>query len=108
MRPIYFPQQNSLLGKDQPDYAVLPAFRGSIPYHPVPGLNTEEVITCYRLTESELEKICKTKVMWMRQVVAVRGPLQPQLLQADSPFVFEDGSEWDGKGKEAENWKKKA
>lgn len=107
MRPIYFPQQNSMLGKDQPEYAVLPAFRGAIPYHPTPGFNTEEVITCYRLTDEDLEKLCKSKVIWLRQVVALRGPLQPQLLQVDNPFVFENGTEWDGKGDKQENWKKK-
>ena len=107
MRPIYFPQQNALLGRNQPEYAVLPAFRGNIPYHPVPGKDVEEVISCYKLTDQELEMLCKTKVMWVRQTVAVRGPLQPQLVQVESPFVFENGNEWDGKGLEESNWKKK-
>jgi len=106
MRPIHFPQQNVIMGKDQPQYAVLPAFRGEIPYHPTPGRNTERVISCYRLTDQELEALCKNRVIWLQQVVSVGGTLQPQILQVENPFRFEDGSEWDGKGREAENWKK--
>ena len=107
MRPIYFPQQNTILGKDQVEVAALPAFRGEIPYHPTPGRNTERVISCYRLTEKELEDICRNGVIWLQQVVAVGGPLQPQVLSVENPFDFEDGTVWDGKGRAKENWKKK-
>ena len=107
MRPIHFPQQNVILAKDQPEYAALPAFRGLIPYHQLPGgHNVEEVIAAYRLTEHELETICKSKVVWVRQTVAVRGSLQPQLIQVENPFVFANGTIWDGKGMAEENWKK--
>jgi hypothetical protein len=107
MHPVHFPQQNTLLAKDQVEYTALPAFRGSIPHHPVPGRHTEEVISCYRLTDAELEQLCKQRIIWLRQVVAIDGYLQPQLIQVESPFIFENGTEWDGKGNEKENYKKK-
>ena len=106
MRPIHFPQQNALLAKDQVEYNVLPVFRGAIPHHPTQQ-GTERVISCYRLTEAELEQLCSSKVIWVQQLVGVdRGLLQPQMISVESPFVFETGNEWDGKGNEPENWRK--
>ena len=107
MRPIHFSQQNCIMGHDQLAYAALPAFRGSIPNHPTPGRDTEVVISCYRLTDSDLERLCRDRVVWMSQVVTRGGPLQPQMLSIEDPFVFEDGSTWDGRGTKKENWKQK-
>jgi hypothetical protein len=107
MRPVYFPQSNCIMGHDQVGLNALPAFRGSIPHKPTPGNDTEIVVSCYRLNDTDLEELCKNRVIWMSQVVACRGPLQPQSLQIASPFLYETELEWDGKGLEKENWKKR-
>lgn len=94
------------MGHDQVDFACLPAFRGSIPNHPTPG-NTERIVSCYRFTDTDLENICKTGVLWVEQLVAPGGPMQPQLIGLENPFEFENGTVWDGKGVGPENWSRK-
>ena len=105
MRPIHFPQQQCILGRDQVEVSALPAFRGAIPYRQY-AHDTEEIISCYRLTDLELEALCKNRVLWVRQIVAVRGPMQPQMIQVENPFLTANGTMWDGKGLAEENWKK--
>lgn len=104
MRPVYFPQQNTILGRDQTEVNALPAFRGEIPYHPTWG-NTERVISCYRLTDKDLEDLCRNKILWVQQILGKGVPLQPQLPMIESPFLFANGKTWDGKGNTEENYK---
>jgi len=106
MRPVYFPQSNCIMGHDQTDYACLPAFRGSIPNHPTPG-NTERIISAYRLSDADLERLCAQRVLWVEQLVSPGGPMQPQWIGLENPFEFENGTIWDGKGVGPENWSRK-
>ncbi len=88
MKAVTFPQQNMMMAKDQPEFKALPVFRGIIPGSEVTKAypNTEEVVTCYELTEEELLVVRATGKIWIRQLVG-RGLMQPQLPQVESPFT---------------------
>jgi hypothetical protein len=84
MKPIWFPEQNTIMGRDQLEYKALPAFRGKLPHERMPG-NADEVIACYQLSDAEIEVIKESKVIWVRQMTG-NGPLQPQLVQVEKPY----------------------
>lgn len=68
MQPIKFPEANVVFGENQPEYKPLPALK----------FPTEEgiVITCWQLTDDEIEIIRKTKCLWLSQMT-FNDPLQP-------------------------------
>lgn len=75
MHPIDFPEQNSVLAKDQPEYQPLPAHR----------TDDGEVISCWSLSWRERLRVLWTGRLWLRQLTF--GELmQPQLLEVESPF----------------------
>ena len=51
MKPIKFKGQNVIFAKDQPEYIPLPALK----------MPDGEIITCWELSDEELEKITKNK-----------------------------------------------
>lgn len=74
MKPIEFPGSNVVYGKDQFEYKQLPALAlqdclGS-------------VITCWELTDEEIEEITKTKKLYLKQLTFA-NPLQPILPTVD-------------------------
>lgn len=75
MNPVEFPEQNVVLGKDQPEYTPLPAFS-----------HAGEVITCWELTPREIEELIKTRRFWMR-TLTFEGLFQPIIPQVESPFT---------------------
>lgn len=75
MKPIEFPEQNIVLGKDQPQYQPLPAYRGD-----------DQVITCWQLSLRDRIKLLFTGKLWLRQLAFDR-PFQPQLPEVDKPFL---------------------
>jgi hypothetical protein len=79
MKAIWFPEQNTIMAKDQIEYKALPSFRGRL------NLGNTEIVACYKLSDEELKTICETKVIWLRQLVG-EGMMQPQLPQVESPF----------------------
>ena len=68
MKPVEFPGHNVVFAKDQPEYLPLPALR-------VPGPEGE-VITCWELSDEELEEIKRTKRIYLSQWT-FNNPLQP-------------------------------
>jgi hypothetical protein len=74
MKPVEFPQQNQVWARDQAEYLPLPAY-----------VNTQESISCWRLTWRERLTLLLTGRLWLRQY-NFSGPLQPQLPQVESPF----------------------
>lgn len=74
MKPIEFPGANVTFAKDQPEYQPLPAM--------VLKDNEGSVITCWELTDEEIETISKTKKLYLKQLT-FRHPLQPILPTVD-------------------------
>ena len=66
MRPISFPGCNTIYGKGQEEYQQLPAMK----------MPDGEVITCWELTEEELEVVCKSGKIYFQQLT-FNQPLQP-------------------------------
>ena len=78
MKPVRFPQVNRTLAEDQPEYQPLPVFASP----------DGEVISCWKLTLWERLKVLLLGRLWLRQYT-FNTPLQPQLLQVESPFVID-------------------
>lgn len=76
MKPVDFPEQNSIFAKDQPEYQPLPACRTS----------DGQVISCWALTWRERFKLLFTGRMWLSQLT-FGARLQPQLPSVTSPFA---------------------
>ena len=74
MKPVEFPGHNVVFAKDQPEYLPLPALR-------VPGPEGE-VITCWELSDEELEEIKRTKRIYLSQWT-FNNPLQPIRMTTD-------------------------
>ena len=74
MIPIEFPQHNVKLAEDQEEYLMLPAYQDQI-----------ETISCWRLTDEDIELLKTNRVIWLRQMNFGK-PLQPQLPTLKDPF----------------------
>jgi hypothetical protein len=84
MTPIKFHGCNITYGKDQPQYKALPAM-----------INPQgQVITCWELSEEEIQIMLETKKVWIN-LLTFGKPLQPML-----PYVLP--SENEPKAKEGE------
>lgn len=57
MKPITFKGQNVVFGADQPEYEPLPALK----------MPDGEVITCWQLSEAEIQDLIKNKCLFIRQ-----------------------------------------
>lgn len=57
MKPIEFPEQNIVLGKDQPQYQPLPAYRGD-----------DQVITCWQLSLRDRIKLLFIGKLYLRLI----------------------------------------
>ena len=68
MHPIEFKGHNRVFGKDQPEYKPLPAL----------ALPDGTIITCWQLTDEEVEEVVKTKQLYLKQLT-FNQPLQPIL-----------------------------
>lgn len=68
MTPIEFPGCNIIFGADQPEYQPLPAMR----------MPDGQVITCWQLTDEEVERIVKNRKIYFQQLVG-NQKLQPIL-----------------------------
>ena len=82
MSPIKFAEQNRLLAKDQKEYLPLPVHQTQ------DGL----VISCWRLTWWDRLKLLFTGRLWLMQLT-FGEPLQPQVIQAHTPFRLVPNSE---------------
>lgn len=75
MIPMSFPEATMVFGKDQPPYLPLPAFRD----------DEGQVITCWHLSWWERLCVLWHGAIWLR-TLTFNQPLQPQLLEAHTPF----------------------
>ncbi len=74
MRPVEFPEANTVFAKDQPEY------------HPLPACFVDDrVITCWKLTFWDRFKMLFTGKLWLQQLT-FGDPLQPQLPQTSCPL----------------------
>ena len=73
MEPIPFKGQNIVFGANQPEYRPLPALKINGP--------EGEVITCWQMTDEEIEAIVQNKCIYFKQLT-FNGPLQPILPMA--------------------------
>lgn len=80
MEPILFECANAVYGANQPEYIPLPAERR-------PG-NSGEVVTCWKLSPEELERVKETGVIWL-SMLTFNQPLQPVLLSVDKPEAYD-------------------
>lgn len=81
MKAIEFKEANSKLAEDQPEYNTLPVYFGQVG-------ETEHhkgCISCYELTEDEINTINHTKQIWASQLTFGQA-FQPFLLMVNSPF----------------------
>jgi len=75
---IEFPEQTTVIAKDQPEYKPLPA------HHFGDAQGT--IACCWRLGFLERVKVLFTGLIW-HQVLTFNQPLQPQLLQVEKPAM---------------------
>jgi hypothetical protein len=68
MNAVEFPGVNVALGKSQPEYKTLPAMHLDGPQG--------EMITCFEMTEEELETVKKTRRIYVSQLT-FNQPFQP-------------------------------
>lgn len=96
MKAVEFPQVNVHIGKDQPEYNTLPAFRD-------PEDKTTRVIACFELDDDEIGKLKETKKIWFSQTT-FGYCMQPVLLTVnrdDVMIVIEDETDNPAKTGEA-------
>lgn len=74
MKPIAFPQQNTVFAKDQPEYLPLPAHVA----HPV-------TTTCWHLSWRERMTVLVRGRLWLQQM-NFSQPLQPQRPDVECPL----------------------
>jgi hypothetical protein len=72
MKPKNFPGVNIVFGEGQPQYQPLPALRTP----------DGTVITCWELSDEEIETITKNRCMYFKQAT-FNNPLQPIFPMAD-------------------------
>jgi len=75
MKPISFPEQTTVIARDQPEYLPLPAWQ-----------NHEETISVWSFTWRERLKMLWTGRLYLRQL-NFRRPLQPQSPQVHYPWI---------------------
>ena len=69
MKPVEFKEQNVVFGKGQPESQDLPAYLNRTK-------ETGEAVTCWEISDEELEEIVKTKRIWLNQLT-FHSPFQP-------------------------------
>lgn len=82
MKPVTFPEQNIVLGKDQPEFLPLPAYRSPC----------GKVVSCWKLSLWDRLKLLVTGRFWLIQLTG-GDVLQPQLPQVEYPFSEKLGVE---------------
>lgn len=78
MKAVEFPQVNVRIAENQPQYETLPAHIVDEP--------EGRIITCFELTDEEIDEIVKTRKLWHVQL-SFRQRMQPISLSTQKPFV---------------------
>lgn len=77
MQLITFPEQTTIIAKDQPPYRPMPAHQGG----------NGRVTCCWKLTFRERLWVLLGGVIW-HQIKTFGNPLQPQLLTVEKPQML--------------------
>ena len=77
MNLIQFPEQTVVIGKDQPEYIPLPAWR--LKHDPI-----GRVVCCWKLSWIERLKLLLTGILW-HEVLTFNKPFQPIRLAIEKP-----------------------
>jgi hypothetical protein len=80
MKPIEFKEVNKTFAKDQPEYQPLPCFHKDSP--------EGDVVSCWQLSDEELEKVNQTKVIWL-SLWSFNKPLTPSLITVNKTDVID-------------------
>ena len=81
MKPARFEGHNVVMGKGQPQYQELPAYRV--------GDDTGTIISCWELEPADKLLLDRTGGIWLSQLT-FNGPLQPQLPSIVKPAALAD------------------
>lgn len=76
MKPVKTRHTNVEFGKEQDEYGTLPAYRDP----------QGQVVTCWELTDEEIEQVIGSKKIYLRQLT-FNQPLQPVSLHAENPVL---------------------
>lgn len=79
MKPTKFEEVNCVYADDQPEYQPLPVFKAE----------NGDVVSCWELTDEELEKIKETKQIFLC-VKTFNQPLQPLFLTVEKSEVISE------------------
>lgn len=82
MKLIQFPEQTTIIAKDQPQYLPLPAHRHND--------KSGRITCCWELTWKERFKLLFSGIIW-HDVLTFNHPLQPQLLSVNKPVMMREG-----------------
>ena len=78
MKAQEFDQVNVRIAENQEEYETLPAFISATdPYG--------KIVTCFELSEDEIEEVVKTGKLWHTQL-GFQKPMQPILMTVKNPF----------------------
>jgi len=83
MKLIEFPEQTTVIARNQTPYHPMPAYR-------FPNDPEGKIIVCWKLTWKERLKVAFTGTVW-HYILTFNGPTQPQLLATERPFKTEGG-----------------
>ena len=81
MEPCNFEGANVIFGANQPEYTPLPAEVRE-------KARTREVLTCWHLSDEEIERVRMTGEIWL-SMLTFGQPLQPVLLSVEKPKVYD-------------------
>jgi hypothetical protein len=79
MKLIEFPEQTTVIAKDQPEYHPLPA-------HRFKNDRQGRIAFCWQLTWRERLIVLFAGKLW-HQVLTFNGPLQPQMMTVEKPHM---------------------
>lgn len=79
MTLIEFPEQTTVIAKDQPEYLPFPAHMA--------GDAAGTIFACWKLSPEEIEVVRKTGVIW-HSILTCNRPLQPQMLSVEKPVMI--------------------
>jgi hypothetical protein len=78
MKPVEFPQQNTVYAKDQPEYMPLPAYRTP---------DGQEVTACWGMTWRERLRVLLSGRVYVT-LLTFGGPLTPSIVSANFIHVI--------------------
>lgn len=81
MKPVEFPQQNTVYAKDQPEYLPLPAYRSE---------DGQEVTACWGMSWHERIRTLVTGRVYVT-LLTFGGPLTPSIVSVTPPAELGKG-----------------